>query len=102
MIATWVFLGLTLAGAPSPSTPLTSTSGNRSVVAVGEGRAPANVRGSQAKLMARRAAEVVALRNLARELKLPASTVVRGFRFVSVVYNTDGSAIVTVEWRSST
>lgn len=71
------------------------------VAATGHGRAPAHIRNPQARLMARRAAEVVALRNLAHELKLPPTTALRGHRTVSVTDQPDGSAIVTLEWRSS-
>lgn len=101
MLATWLLIGPLLVANPSAPPASVNPSPARVVVAAGDGRAPARMRGPQAKLMARRAAEVVALRNLTRELNLPASTVVKGFRFVSAIHHPDGSATVTVEWRHS-
>ena len=58
-----------------------------------------------ARLMARRAAEVVAVRNLARKLRAPTadrrttthlSATISGFRYLPPVYRPDGTVEVTV------
>lgn len=71
------------------------------VMVSGVGRAPARVAGPQAKLMARRAAEVVAVRNLAKELHLSSPATLSGFRYGSAAHHADGSVTVTVEWRNA-
>jgi len=48
--------------------------------------------------MAKRAAEVRAVRNLAGKLGRPQTTTIRGFRYVSTTYRADGSARVVVEY----
>jgi hypothetical protein len=71
----------------------------RSVVrAMGTGRPPRWMKGARAKLMARRAAEVVAVRNLARKLGYGPRAKIRGFRYVSAEFLIDGSVRVTVEY----
>jgi len=67
------------------------------VTARGMGFPPRHMRGAQAKLMARRAAEVVAVRNLAAQLGLPAGARVRSFRYVSAQELPGGAVEVTVE-----
>ena len=67
------------------------------VRAVGIGKPPRRMRGAQAKLMARRAAEVRAVRNLAIKLGYGRRATVRGFRYVSTEYLVDGSVRVMVE-----
>lgn len=67
--------------------------------ASGVGYPPRHLRGPQARLMARRAAETRALRNLARKLGLGPRAVIRGFRYVEEVRRPDGSCRVTVEYR---
>lgn len=69
------------------------------VRAQGWGRPPAKYAGARAKLMARRAAEVVALRNLAARLNLPPGGVLRGFTWRPPTYHADGSVTIIVEWR---
>jgi hypothetical protein len=69
------------------------------VRASGIGYPPRHMRGPQARLMARRAAEVVAVRNLTRTLGHGWSARVRGFRYVSTTYRPDGSVLVVVETR---
>lgn len=49
--------------------------------------------------MARRAAEIVAVRNLARKLGLGRRSFLRGFRYHDPVYKDDGSVVVVVEYR---
>ena len=49
-------------------------------------------------MMARRAAEVVAVRNLAKKLGYPRRATIRGFRYVSTEYLDDGSVRVTAEY----
>jgi hypothetical protein len=53
--------------------------------------------GAQARLMARRAAEVVAARKLAARLGLPGGARIPSFRYTSVRYLPGGSVEVTVE-----
>lgn len=70
------------------------------VRATGIGRPPIGPPPAQARLMARRAAEVVAVHNLALKLGLPSGTRVRGFRYLPPIYHPDGRVEVTVEWRT--
>ena len=67
------------------------------VRATGIGRPPPQMRNPRARLMARRAAEVVAVRNLAVKLGRGRHAIVRNFRYVSTRYRTDRSVVVTVE-----
>ena len=67
------------------------------VRATGIGYPPPRMRSPRARLMARRAAEVVAVRNLARKLGYGDHATLRGFRYVSALYRADGSVEVTVE-----
>lgn len=69
------------------------------VRASGIGYPPRGMRGPQGNLMARRAAEVVAVRNLAARLGHGWSAHLRGFRYVSTTYRRDGSVLVVVEAR---
>lgn len=69
-----------------------------SVQAVGIGYPQRHLKGARARLMARRAAEVVAVRNLARKLGYPRRAAIRGFRYVSAEYLDDGSVRVTAEY----
>jgi len=80
--------------------------GGAMVEAEGVGRPPAGKTGAQATLMARRAAEVVAVRNLGlkeagvdtniRTGRIRWSGVVRGYQVVSESSRPDGSAVVVV------
>jgi len=65
------------------------------VQATGVGFPPRHMKGARARLMAQRAAEVVAVRNLAGRLGHRSS--VHGFRYVSARTNADGSVYVVVE-----
>ena len=67
------------------------------VRAVGVGRPPPRMQGAQARLMARRAAEVAALRNLAAKLGLGPRAHLPAFRYVGTKHLPDGSVEVTVE-----
>ncbi len=67
------------------------------VRATGIGKPPRRMVGAQAKLMARRAAEVRAVRNLVIKLGYGPTAFIRGFRYVSTEYLADGSVRVTVE-----
>jgi hypothetical protein len=64
----------------------------------GVGFPPPGMKGARAKLMARRAAEVVAVRNLATELGYGRCATIRGFRYSSTSYRADGSVEVVVEY----
>jgi len=70
------------------------------VRAMGTGYPPKHLRGVRARLMAQRAAEVVAVRNLARQLGYGPRAVVQGFRYVSASVNPNGSVTVVVEKRT--
>ena len=67
------------------------------VRAMGIGKPPRRMAGARAKLMARRAAEVRAVRNLVIKLGYGRRAVIRGFRYVSTEYLVDGSVRVIVE-----
>ncbi len=90
MIAGWA-----LAAAPDAARPAA-----RPVVVVratGVGHPPPRMAGPRGRLMARRAAEVVAVRNLATKLGMGHRAALRGFRYVSTRHRPDGSVEVTVE-----
>ena len=76
--------------------PVKRPSDVKHVVATGIGRPPPNIRGGRARLMAKRAAEVIAVRNLARKLGLGSRATVRGFRYLPAKYLPDGRVEVTV------
>lgn len=67
------------------------------VRATGLGRPPACMRGAQSRLMARRAAEVDAVRKLSLELGYRPRAIVSDFRYVSTIRRNDGYFEVTVE-----
>lgn len=67
--------------------------------AAGIGRPPPRLWGARARLMARRAAEVRAVRNLARKLGHGSRATVRGFQYRGTEYLSDGSVKVVVECR---
>ena len=124
-IATSVLLAVLVSAAPAqtvriektvktvrtvPATPAVAPPASRPAVirATGIGKPPRGKSPVVARLMARRAAEVVAVRNLARKLHSqprPGSrsytthraTRIAGFRYLQPVYRPDGSVEVTVE-----
>ena len=67
------------------------------ISATGMGYPPRHMRGTQARLMAQRAAEVVAVRNLGRKLGLPPGSPVGPFRYVATRRLPNGAVEVTVE-----
>ena len=71
------------------------------VRASGVGYPPPRMRGVRGRLMARRAAEVVAVRNLATKLGYTRRATIRGFRYASTAYRADGSVEVVVEYPAS-
>ena len=76
--------------------PRTRPSEVANVAATGLGRPQPNIGGGRARLMAKRAAEVIAVRNLARKLGLGPRATVRGFRYLPAKYLPDGRVEVTV------
>lgn len=68
------------------------------ICATGTGYPPPRMKGVRAKLMARRAAEVVAVRNLATKLGYGRRATIRGFRYAATTYHADGSVEVVVEY----
>ena len=67
------------------------------VSASGIGYPPRNMQGVQGRLMARRAAEVTAVRNLAAKLGMPPNTRIHSFRYVSARNLPGGAVEVMVE-----
>ena len=78
-------------GQPATRSPV------RVIRAMGLGHPPPQMSGGQARLMARRAAEVRAVRNLAVKLGFGRRARVRGFRYTATRYRPDGSVEVVVE-----
>lgn len=70
----------------------------RVIQATGIGHPPPWLKGARARLMARRAAEVLAVRNLSRKLGCRRRTTLSGFRYVSTDYLPNGAVRVTVEY----
>lgn len=66
------------------------------IQATGVGRRPPQMKDPHARLMARRAAEVVAVRNLSSEMRHRGRDL-RGFRYVSYQTLSDGRIQVTVQ-----
>ena len=67
------------------------------VRATGIGYPPPRMKGAQARLMARRAAEVAAVRSLGRKLGLGSNARVGNFKYVAARYLPGGAVEVTVE-----
>ena len=101
----WMTLLLAFAAIPAPSgaaffrpvprpisTPVAVT-----VTATGTGYPPQHMRGAQARMMAKRAAEVIAVRNLGVKLGLPPGSQIGPFRYVGTHFLPNGSVEVTVE-----
>ena len=95
-----MFTALVMIAASLPG-PLGLPERERSVQvirATGVGHPKPGLPPAQAKLMARRAAEVRAVRALADKLGYPRRATIRGFRYVSTVYRPDGTVEVIVEY----
>ncbi|MCP4249936.1 MAG: hypothetical protein GY778_23080 [bacterium] len=99
-------------GAPGP-TPASRPAPRATIQVTGVGYPPAHISGPRARMMALRAAEVVAQRNLAAELARLStinraaatsrrlSARIAGFRYVAQRDRPDGSVEVTIEWSAS-
>ncbi len=101
MFVTLVFIGILVPGplgsrADTRRWPPAAPSHTRR--APGLGCPPPHITGSRATMMARRAADVVAVRNLANKLGLGRRARMRGFRYVLTEYRPDGSVMVVVEY----
>jgi hypothetical protein len=104
VVISWIMV---VGQTPAPTSP--PSAGDVVVRATGIGRPPPGRSGAQARLMAQRAAEVVAVRNLAAQLSgaglaEPGQQVaagpaglIRGFRYLPARQLPDGSVEVTVE-----
>jgi len=66
--------------------------------ATGVGHPPPGMTGGRARLMARRAAEVWAVRNLVTKLGCRGRATIRGFHYAATTYRADGSVEVVVEY----
>jgi hypothetical protein len=94
MLTAFLIVCLTLGGSPGRGPLPTPTA---AVQAVGIGYPPPRLPGVQGRLMALRAAEVVAVRNLAVRLGVGPQGRLPTFRYVSTKYLPNGSVEVTVE-----
>jgi len=94
MLVALLMVSLTPIGAPSHRLlpPPAAT-----VQTVGLGYPPPRMSGARGRLMARRAAEVVAVRNLAAKLGIGPQGRLPAFRYVSTKHLPNGSVEVTVE-----
>ncbi|MFH1110861.1 MAG: hypothetical protein V1790_16935 [Planctomycetota bacterium] len=94
MLTTCITVWLTISGLAEEGSPPTPSA---TVRAVGIGYPPPRMHGAQARLMTRRAAEVVAVRNLAAKLGLGPRARLPAFRYVATKHLANGSVEVTVE-----
>jgi len=94
MQTAFLMVCVTLGGSPGQGPLPTSAA---AVQTVGVGYSPPRLPGAQGRLMARRAAEVVAVRNLAVKLQLGPRGRLPSFRYVSAKHLPNGSVEVTVE-----
>ena len=101
MFATFIVIGILIPGplgsrAHAGLPPLVRSP--NTIRATGIGQPPSHITGSRATMMARRAADVIAVRNLANKLGLGRRATIRGFRYVLTEYRPDGSVRVVVEY----
>ncbi|MEK7730325.1 MAG: hypothetical protein AAB363_00555 [Planctomycetota bacterium] len=94
MLTAFLMACVTLYGSPGQGSLPTPAA---RVQAVGIGYPPPRMPGAQGRLMARRAAEVVAVRNLAVKLGVGPHGRLPSFRYVSTKHLPNGSVEVTVE-----
>ena len=111
LIGVVLLCAATAAGAQTTGPRTVRATRTRTVRATGIGRSPARYTGVRARLMAQRAAQLVAARNLL--LKLAATQQgaaergapergrrtrrLRGFRYLPTVFRPDGTAVATIE-----
>ena len=97
----YLLFTIALAGTTAENAPASFGPAPRPAIVVvsagGIGHPPRHMRGVQARLMARRAAEVTAVRNLAAKLGLPPGARMGSFRYVSARNLPGGAVEVTVE-----
>lgn len=95
-VLTFLLMGAAEAALPS-SLPCTASPPRfQTITATGVGYPPPGKKDPQARLLARRAAEVVAVRNLRRKANRLGATV-RSFRYVSSTRRSNGSFQVIVQ-----
>lgn len=99
MVGTLLAIAVVMPGPPGQPAKRVSAGAIR---AMGLGHPPLWMGGGQARLMARRAAEVRAVRSLAMKLGSGRRTRICGFRYAATAYRSDGTVYVVVEHPMST